>query len=317
MVTFWLQFNDILNTLFSSPPTVALIVGTLLDNTLEAKHTGVDRGLPWWVPFQNRKGDSRNEEFYSFPHRFNEYIPTRNYSLALYSLEIGTKIDLGWNGEWRIESGEWRIDSLVEDVLTVQSVVEAVLTIGVAGGGCAHWWSYGLSLDLTRFLWSFSSETNVVQWLELIRDFGWLRVFNDILNTLFSSPPTVALTIGTLLDNTLEAKHTGVDRGLPWWVPFQNRKGDSRNEEFYSFPHRFNEMCSLLNRWWRQCSLLEVMVSLFVEVAGGGCAHWWSYGLSLDLTRFLWSFSSETIVVQWLELIRDFGWLRVVEEEES
>ncbi|CAK9178602.1 unnamed protein product [Ilex paraguariensis] len=70
-------FNDILNTIFSSPPSVALIVGTLLDNTLEAKHTGADRGLPWWVPFQNRKGDSRNEEFYSFPHRFNEYIPTR------------------------------------------------------------------------------------------------------------------------------------------------------------------------------------------------------------------------------------------------
>ncbi|KAL0325649.1 UNVERIFIED_CONTAM: Nucleobase-ascorbate transporter 3, partial [Sesamum radiatum] len=70
-------FNDILNTLFSSPPTVALIVGTILDNTLEARHTVDDRGLPWLVPFQRRKGDSRNEEFYSFPLRINEYIPTR------------------------------------------------------------------------------------------------------------------------------------------------------------------------------------------------------------------------------------------------
>ncbi|KAI4316750.1 hypothetical protein L6164_024698 [Bauhinia variegata] len=70
-------FNDILNTIFSSPPTVAIIVGTVLDNTLEAKHTMNDRGIPWWIPFQNRKGDVRNDEFYSLPLRINEYIPTR------------------------------------------------------------------------------------------------------------------------------------------------------------------------------------------------------------------------------------------------
>ncbi|KAJ0024115.1 hypothetical protein Pint_08860 [Pistacia integerrima] len=70
-------FNDILNTIFSSPPTVAMTVGTLLDNTLEARETAVDRGLPWWKPFQHRKGDVRNEEFYNFPLRINQYIPTR------------------------------------------------------------------------------------------------------------------------------------------------------------------------------------------------------------------------------------------------
>ncbi|TKY57769.1 Nucleobase-ascorbate transporter 3 [Spatholobus suberectus] len=70
-------FNDILNTIFSSPPTVAIIVGTIIDNTLEAKKTAVDRGLPWWGPFQNRKGDVRNDEFYRLPLRINEYIPTR------------------------------------------------------------------------------------------------------------------------------------------------------------------------------------------------------------------------------------------------
>ncbi|XP_073147705.1 nucleobase-ascorbate transporter 3 [Henckelia pumila] len=70
-------FNDILNTIFSSPPTVALIVGTILDNTLEAHHAFEDRGLPWFVPFQRWKGDSRNEEFYSYPLRINEYIPSR------------------------------------------------------------------------------------------------------------------------------------------------------------------------------------------------------------------------------------------------
>ncbi|XP_054818532.1 nucleobase-ascorbate transporter 3 [Prosopis cineraria] len=70
-------FNDILNTIFSSSPAVAIIVGTLVDNTLEAKHAANDRGVPWWVPFQNRKGDVRNDEFYSLPLRINEYIPTR------------------------------------------------------------------------------------------------------------------------------------------------------------------------------------------------------------------------------------------------
>ncbi|KAJ4964680.1 hypothetical protein NE237_016529 [Protea cynaroides] len=70
-------FNDIMNSIFSSPPTVAMIVGTLLDNTLDARRAAEDRGLPWWVPFQNRKGDMRNEEFYSLPLRIHEYIPTR------------------------------------------------------------------------------------------------------------------------------------------------------------------------------------------------------------------------------------------------
>jgi len=70
-------FNDILNTIFSSSPTVAIIVGTLVDNTLEAKHTASERGLPWLVPFQRRNGDSRNDEFYSLPMRFHEYIPSR------------------------------------------------------------------------------------------------------------------------------------------------------------------------------------------------------------------------------------------------
>ncbi|KAG4934417.1 hypothetical protein AAZX31_17G233000 [Glycine max] len=70
-------FNDILNTIFSSAPTVAIIVGTLIDNTLEGKQTAVDRGLPWWGPFQNRKGDVRNDEFYRLPLRINEYMPTR------------------------------------------------------------------------------------------------------------------------------------------------------------------------------------------------------------------------------------------------
>ncbi|GAV77714.1 Xan_ur_permease domain-containing protein [Cephalotus follicularis] len=70
-------FDDILNTIFSSSPTVVMIVGVLLDNTLDARYTIDDRGIPWWKPFQHRKGDVRNEEFYSLPLRIKDYIPSR------------------------------------------------------------------------------------------------------------------------------------------------------------------------------------------------------------------------------------------------
>ncbi|KAL8141147.1 hypothetical protein V2J09_007168 [Rumex salicifolius] len=70
-------FDDILNTIFSSPATVALIVGALLDNTLEPRDAANDRGIPWWIPFQNRKGEPRNEEFYNLPLDINDYMPTR------------------------------------------------------------------------------------------------------------------------------------------------------------------------------------------------------------------------------------------------
>ncbi|KAK9947167.1 hypothetical protein M0R45_012601 [Rubus argutus] len=70
-------FDDWLNTIFSSGPTVAIIVGTLLDNTLDARDAVNDRGLGWWKPFQSRKGDVRSEEFYSLPLRIREFIPSR------------------------------------------------------------------------------------------------------------------------------------------------------------------------------------------------------------------------------------------------
>jgi hypothetical protein len=74
------QFNNIFNTIFSSPPTVAIMVGTLLDHTIDAKHTVNDRGFQWWLPFQKRDGDHRNDEFYSFPLNYlpsslSEFVP--------------------------------------------------------------------------------------------------------------------------------------------------------------------------------------------------------------------------------------------------
>ncbi|KAK2983455.1 hypothetical protein RJ640_024451 [Escallonia rubra] len=56
-------FNDFLNTIFLSSPTVALIVAVFLDNTLEFKDSARDRGMPWWAKFRTFKGDSRNEDY--------------------------------------------------------------------------------------------------------------------------------------------------------------------------------------------------------------------------------------------------------------
>jgi len=95
----WLfQFNNIFNTIFSSPPTVVIIVGTLLDNTLDAKRTFNDRGFPWWAPFQNRHGDPRNDEFYRLPLRLNEFMPTRFFWITLPRLLYISNIL--WSKHW-------------------------------------------------------------------------------------------------------------------------------------------------------------------------------------------------------------------------
>ncbi|XP_058100845.1 nucleobase-ascorbate transporter 2 [Magnolia sinica] len=68
-------FNDFLNTVFFSPPTVALIVAVFLDNTLDYKDAAVDRGMPWWSRFRTFQGDGRNEEFYTLPFNLNRFFP--------------------------------------------------------------------------------------------------------------------------------------------------------------------------------------------------------------------------------------------------
>ncbi|XP_021631156.1 nucleobase-ascorbate transporter 1 isoform X1 [Manihot esculenta] len=62
---------------------------------------------------------------------------------------------------------------------------------------------------------------------------GW---FNAIMNTIFSSPATVGLTVAVFLDNTLDVGKSEKDRGMQWWVKFRTFKGDNRNEEFYTLP---------------------------------------------------------------------------------
>ncbi|XP_022847553.1 nucleobase-ascorbate transporter 2-like [Olea europaea var. sylvestris] len=68
-------FNDFLNTIFLSSPTVALLVAVFLDNTLDIKGSARDRGMPWWAKFRTFKGDSRNEEFYTLPFNLNRFFP--------------------------------------------------------------------------------------------------------------------------------------------------------------------------------------------------------------------------------------------------
>uniref|UniRef100_A0A0D9XCG1 Nucleobase-ascorbate transporter 2 n=1 Tax=Leersia perrieri TaxID=77586 RepID=A0A0D9XCG1_9ORYZ len=68
-------FNDYINSVFSSPPTVALIMAVLLDNTLDVREAARDRGMPWWARFRTFRGDSRNEEFYTLPFNLNRFFP--------------------------------------------------------------------------------------------------------------------------------------------------------------------------------------------------------------------------------------------------
>ncbi|XP_058093327.1 nucleobase-ascorbate transporter 1-like [Magnolia sinica] len=68
-------FDGFLNTVFSSAPTVALIVAIVLDNTVDVEGSKKDRGMPWWAKFRNFRGDVRNEEFYTLPFNLNRFFP--------------------------------------------------------------------------------------------------------------------------------------------------------------------------------------------------------------------------------------------------
>ncbi|KAF8391833.1 hypothetical protein HHK36_022171 [Tetracentron sinense] len=68
-------FDGFLNTIFTSAPTVALLVAVLLDNTIDVKASKKDRGMGWWAKFRNYKGDIRNEEFYALPFNLSRFFP--------------------------------------------------------------------------------------------------------------------------------------------------------------------------------------------------------------------------------------------------
>lgn len=70
-----MQFNDLINTVFSSPATIGFIVSLVLDNTLRVRNGDRDRGMPWWARFRTFRGDNRTVEFYNLPFGLNRFFP--------------------------------------------------------------------------------------------------------------------------------------------------------------------------------------------------------------------------------------------------
>ncbi|CAN6303331.1 unnamed protein product [Urochloa humidicola] len=68
-------FNDLVNTIFSSPPTVGFIISVVLDNTLEVRKKAEDSGMYWWARFRTFGGDSRTVEFYNLPFNLDRFFP--------------------------------------------------------------------------------------------------------------------------------------------------------------------------------------------------------------------------------------------------
>ncbi|CAB4290710.1 unnamed protein product [Prunus armeniaca] len=71
-------FNNIVQVIFSSPATVAIIIAFFLDLTVSRGHgsTRRDSGRHWWGKFKNFGSDTRSEEFYSLPYNLNRHFPS-------------------------------------------------------------------------------------------------------------------------------------------------------------------------------------------------------------------------------------------------
>ncbi|KAG8650563.1 nucleobase-ascorbate transporter 4 isoform X2 [Manihot esculenta] len=71
-------FNNILQVIFSSPATVAIIVAFFLDCTHSLRHSSTrrDSGRHWWRKFRNFDQDDRSGEFYSLPYNLNRFFPS-------------------------------------------------------------------------------------------------------------------------------------------------------------------------------------------------------------------------------------------------
>ncbi|KAK4284467.1 hypothetical protein QN277_001296 [Acacia crassicarpa] len=69
-------FNNIVQVIFSSPATVAIIIAYFLDCTLARGHpsTRRDSGRHWWAKFRYFKQDIRSEEFYALPFNLNRFF---------------------------------------------------------------------------------------------------------------------------------------------------------------------------------------------------------------------------------------------------
>ncbi|KAK3193059.1 hypothetical protein Dsin_024369 [Dipteronia sinensis] len=72
------SFNNIMQVIFSSPATVAILVAFFLDITHSRRHSATrqDSGRHWWVKFRYFDKDTRSEEFYSLPWNLNRFFPS-------------------------------------------------------------------------------------------------------------------------------------------------------------------------------------------------------------------------------------------------
>ncbi|KAL5561392.1 hypothetical protein UlMin_031139 [Ulmus minor] len=71
-------FNNIMQVIFTSAATVAIMIAFLLDTTHSRGHSATrrDSGRHWWVKYRNFSSDTRNEEFYSLPYKLNRFFPS-------------------------------------------------------------------------------------------------------------------------------------------------------------------------------------------------------------------------------------------------
>ncbi|PSS02636.1 Nucleobase-ascorbate transporter like [Actinidia chinensis var. chinensis] len=72
----WL--NLIMEIIFTSPATVAVIVAIFLDHTVARSHasTRLDSGRHWWEKFRYFNKDPRSEEFYALPLGLTRHFPS-------------------------------------------------------------------------------------------------------------------------------------------------------------------------------------------------------------------------------------------------
>ncbi|GFZ16884.1 Xanthine/uracil permease family protein [Actinidia rufa] len=72
----WL--NLIMEIIFTSPATVAVIVAIFLDHTVARSHasTRIDSGRHWWEKFRYFNKDPRSEEFYTLPLGLTRHFPS-------------------------------------------------------------------------------------------------------------------------------------------------------------------------------------------------------------------------------------------------
>lgn len=73
-----MQFNDIINVIFSSSAMVGAMIAYLLDwsHCYWDDSVRKDRGLHWFYKYRSYNADARSEEFYALPYSLGRYFPS-------------------------------------------------------------------------------------------------------------------------------------------------------------------------------------------------------------------------------------------------